>query len=86
MTEVERLEATVQEYRGMLGRCENAGLISKRLAVEHDWTADGAEAVVRPVRDYGTFMLRNALALAVVLAVEDPPSPYGLVLPEGVLE
>lgn len=32
---------------------------------------------MRLARDYGTFMLRNALALAVVLGVEDPPPAPG---------
>lgn len=41
------------------------------LSKEHEWTDEGARAVVSLANDYGTFMLRNALALAVVLDKED---------------
>ena len=41
------------------------------LAGRHDWSEVGAAAVVGLAGDYGAFMLRNALALAVALDVED---------------
>lgn len=43
------------------------GVLSKR----NDWTNEGARTIVNLANDYGAFMLRNALALAVVLDKED---------------
>lgn len=45
--------------------------IAQRLSLSHDWTEQGAETVVQLARDYGAFMLRNALALAIALGIED---------------
>jgi hypothetical protein len=43
--------------------------------VEHgDWTERGARAVVMLAREYGVFVLRNALALAQALNIEDGAS------------
>jgi len=36
-----------------------------------DWTSSGASELLALVENYGAFMLRNALALAVVLGKED---------------
>jgi len=36
-----------------------------------DWTAEGAAALAKVAEDYGIFMLRNALALAIALDIED---------------
>ena len=41
------------------------------LSKEHEWTSEGARAVVSLANNYVTFVLRNALALAVVLDKED---------------
>ncbi len=41
------------------------------LCRRHDWTNQGAEAIVYLADEYGAFMLRNALALAIVLDNED---------------
>lgn len=45
--------------------------LAAALAGQHDWSEAGAAAVVALATDYGAFMLRNALALAVALDVED---------------
>ena len=43
-----------------------------RALVEHaDWTQQGARAVVMLARQYGVFVLRNALALANAMGIED---------------
>ena len=39
-----------------------------------DWTDSGATHLVWLVRQYGVFMLRNALALAVAAGIEDGES------------
>ena len=41
------------------------------LSSRHDWTHQGAQAIISLANDYGTFMLRNALALAIALEQED---------------
>jgi len=35
------------------------------LCVKGEWTSEGAETLVAIVRNYGSFILKNALALAV---------------------
>jgi hypothetical protein len=45
--------------------------LTRALCKDHDWTDSGARAIVTLANEYGAFMLRNALALAVVLDKED---------------
>ena len=45
--------------------------IVERLELEADWTCEGAITLARLVKDYGSFVLRNALALALAVGVED---------------
>jgi hypothetical protein len=72
------LETTIAEYEGLMrvGRSEDVtqfgdDQIAARLTASFGWTDRGADAIVGLVRDYGAFMLRNALALAIVLGEED---------------
>jgi len=46
------------------------------LVRECDWTPPAAAALVALVRDYGSFMLRNAAALAMALHIEDGDLGY----------
>jgi hypothetical protein len=78
MNETELLESTVSEYRTLFesakvktnGKLHIDRLVSS-LSKEHDWTNQGAHAIVHLANEYGAFMLRNALALAIVLGKED---------------
>lgn len=45
--------------------------LARTLCKDHDWTDRGAREIVRLANDYGAFMLRNALALAIALDKED---------------
>jgi len=45
--------------------------ILKELSVSADWNIFAAREILRLAEDYGAFMLRNALAIAVVLGKED---------------
>lgn len=45
--------------------------LTRALCKDHGWTDRGAREIVRLANDYGAFMLRNALALAIVLDKED---------------
>jgi len=72
------MESVVGEYKAMLagmdaydGSSVAAKRITLALSEQHDWSHAAAAALVALARDYGTFMLRNALALAVALEIED---------------
>ncbi|MBE0534880.1 MAG: hypothetical protein IH624_04360 [Phycisphaerae bacterium] len=68
------LGGLVEEYRSVLGEQGRAGVwedVEEQLSAQCGWTAEGSAAVARLARDYGAFVLRNALALAVALEIED---------------
>jgi len=78
MNESKLLQSAVSEYKGLLapaGGKELTRLDTYRLARDlssaHDWTDQAAHAIVSLANDYGAFMLRNALALAIALNKED---------------
>ena len=78
MNETELIESTVSEYRNLFGPAKvttngklDTDRIVSNLSKEHDWTHQGAQAIVCLANEYGAFMLRNALALAIVLGKED---------------
>lgn len=78
MNETKLLESTVSEYSALLtpasskavGRMDKDRLV-RELARAHDWTDLGAFAIVSLATEYGVFMLRNALALAIVFDKQD---------------
>jgi hypothetical protein len=79
MGEGEYVDSLVNEYATLLrgGMSEDpqkqfdeTGLV-EGLSASADWTAQGARELVRLADDYGAFMLRNALAIAIVLGKED---------------
>jgi hypothetical protein len=41
------------------------------LCVNGDWTRQGAETLIEVVKNYGSFILKNAFALAVATNTED---------------
>ncbi len=45
--------------------------VETKLQNEMEWTQEGAAHIAALARDYGAFVLRNALALATVFGVED---------------
>lgn len=45
--------------------------ILKELSVSADWNMSAAREILKLAEEYGAFMLRNALAVAVVLGKED---------------
>jgi hypothetical protein len=78
MTEIELLGSAVHEYQGLLALSEvdgaeivNMNRLVPHLSRAHDWTEEGARAIVTLANEYGAFMLRNALALALALGKED---------------
>ena len=78
MTDIELLVSGVQEYRGLLASSEvdsteivDMNLLVQHLSRAHNWTEEGARVIVTLANEYGAFMLRNALALALALGKED---------------
>ncbi len=72
------IDSMVGEYKKMLAEMDSAGdaaappeSIAQALVEQHEWSEGGAAALVALAQDYGTFMLRNALALAEALEIED---------------
>lgn len=78
MKESNLLANTISEYKGLLPQNFKKGasplnknFLISALSREHDWTEQGAASIVSLASDYGAFVLRNALALAIVLDIED---------------
>ena len=78
MSETELLESAISEYRGLLVSAKgdeveqlDTDRLVQDLSSAHDWTEKGARVIVSLANEYGAFMLRNALALAVALDRED---------------
>jgi hypothetical protein len=81
----DKLEKTISEYLHAFDEIMQRQEISDDLPwerVEHQlsyqngWTREGAEVITRLARKYGGFMLRNALAVAQVMDVEDGELGY----------
>jgi hypothetical protein len=79
MSEGEYVDSLVNEYTSLFhGKMINesdaqhdaAGIVEE-LVVSADWSASAAQELIRLAEHYGAFMLRNALAVAVVLGKED---------------
>jgi hypothetical protein len=63
----------VDEYRALFDGldCGETKSLQRRLIGGADWTPQAAEHLVQLAKDYGSFMLRNALAISLVLKIED---------------
>ena len=79
----DELQRTIDEYRITLNEnIQNRNddlcweLVQSKLSDTGGWTTEGAEEITRLVRDYGGFILRNALAVANVLNIEDGELGY----------
>jgi hypothetical protein len=79
MSEGQYVDTLIDDYETLLtqtllknSRGEyNESEILKELVVSADWSLSAAREILRLVENYGAFMLRNALAIAVVLGKED---------------
>ena len=70
---------TVQEYDAIFTPPKGEqpidwAQVEAKLQNEMEWTSEGAAHVAALARDYGAFVLRNAMALAVSLGIEDGDS------------
>jgi hypothetical protein len=79
MKEGEYVDSLINEYESLLAQKSlrnsrgeyNESEILKELVVSADWTSVAAGEILTLVKNYGAFMLRNALAIAVALGKED---------------
>jgi len=69
----ENVMPLIEEYQTILNENKTTykETIVNALVRESEWSTSAAEHLHRLVKDNGVFMLRNALALSIVLGVED---------------
>ncbi len=62
-----------EEYRSLFDDVGSDTLdsLEEALMDEAEWTAEAAEHLLRLATTYGSFMLRNALAISLALDIED---------------
>lgn len=72
------LQNEIQEYESLLEPINSQshekvdwGGIETKLIQDCEWTPEGAQVLTTLVRQYGSFVLKNALALSVALNIED---------------
>lgn len=81
ISEADRLRCTVDEYQALVaavaGEAETQKgatkwrKLGKLLSSDAEWTQRGGETVLFLAREYGGFVLRNALAMAIALGIDD---------------
>lgn len=73
MEALEEVGLLVDEYRTLLEGldADKVELLEEALTREADWTQQAAEHLIQLATKYGSFMLRNALAISLTLEVED---------------
>lgn len=67
-------DVLLSEYEGIIanvGENANDEAIIAALVRDGEWTEQGARVVVRLALEYGTSILRNAVALAEAMDIED---------------
>lgn len=68
------VENFYREYKSLvnrLGQNSSDDALVQLLTKESDWTREGAVTLVSLARQHGAFILRNALALAEAMEIED---------------
>ena len=74
MTEGEHVNRLIDEYRAFVTSNTDSIFDQSRFISDlssSEWTISGAYELLRLAHVYGAFMLRNALAISVVLGKED---------------
>jgi len=73
MNTAENVSGLVEEYRALLEGvdADSSGAIEKVLTRDAEWTPEAASHLLQLARAYGSFMLRNALAISLALGIED---------------
>lgn len=73
MEDQENVSGLVEEYRMLFKDidADTSESICGVLTRDGDWTPRAAERLQQLAKDYGSFMLRNALAISLALEIED---------------
>ena len=71
MNTPDNVGSLVEEYRGILEKTDSLDSLEGALIREGDWSPQAATHLLKLSKLYGSFMLRNALAISLVLEVED---------------
>ena len=71
MNTPENVGLLVEEYRAILENTDSLNSLERALIREGDWSPQAATHLLKLSKLYGSFMLRNALAISLVLEVED---------------
>ncbi len=69
----EDVTTLVEEYRGLFEGTDHGtpDYLEDALTRGAEWTPEAAEHLVLLAKAYGSFMLRNALAISLALDIED---------------
>ncbi len=68
----DEINELTKEYHSMLKQSKNRDGENKELLISNgDWSPSAAEHLLDLATRYGSFMLRNALALSIALKIED---------------
>jgi hypothetical protein len=73
MNIAEDVSGLVEEYRVLLGDIDADSLdrLERILIREGEWGAEAAAELLQLAKAYGSFMLRNTLAISLALEIED---------------
>lgn len=71
MNTPENVGPLVEEYRILVGDTDSVKCLEAALVADGDWSREAATHLIRLAKLYGSFMLRNALAISLVLGIED---------------
>lgn len=73
MNAAENIGGLVDEYQTLFADADanSEELLETTLVHEAEWTPEAAAHLLRLARNYGSFMLRNALAISLALDIED---------------
>jgi len=69
----ENIQAIVEEYRSLFAgaKTDEGESLENMLVCKGDWSQKAASDLLQLAHNYGSFMLRNALAISMALGIED---------------
>ena len=73
MQDEDDVSGLVGEYCGLFEGMDRhqTDSLEQKLIRDAEWTPQAAEHLIQLARGYGSFMLRNALAISLALKIED---------------
>lgn len=71
MNRAEDVSGLVEEYRVLLDMTDSQDSLREAMVEGAEWTPQAANRLLELANDYGSFMLRNALAISLALGIED---------------